>query len=120
VIAAAASITLAASGCGGGSDDEPRPAGRDLTALQCPMARAGEAGGVAQYEPVTDAFDTAKLVGMGVGDARRKAAGHGCEIVVASEDGRGRPVPIEIDPSRIYVFVERDRVSYIEGVGGGI
>jgi hypothetical protein len=102
--------------CGGDSgDDEQRP-GPDLTALKCPMVQtSGD-----RYEPAKNAFDTAELVGMKLADARAKAADHGCEIVVASVDGRGRAVPIEVDPTRVYVFVERDVVTYIEGVGGGI
>lgn len=110
---------LAAGGCGGDSDaDAPR--GRDLTAVECPMERTVQPNGEERYAPAENAFDTAELLGEKVKPARAKAAEHGCEIVVASEDGRGRPVPIELDPTRIYVFVERGVVTYIEGVGGGI
>jgi hypothetical protein len=112
----AASVTA----CGGDSGDEKKRPGPDLTALRCPMVQTASAGGVERYEPAKDAFDTAALVGMKLADAREKAAGHGCEIVVASVDGRGQAVPIEVDPTRVYVFVERDVVTYIEGVGGGI
>jgi hypothetical protein len=112
-IAVAALVT---TGCGDDSGPE-KSQGRDLTALECPMVQTGDAQ---RYEPAENAFDTADLVGMKLAAARQKSAGHGCEIVVASEDGKGRPVPIEIDPTRIYVFVERGVVTYIEGVGGGI
>ena len=120
IVVAAALAVLVAAGCGGdGGGDEPR-AGKDLTAISCPMVPAGEVDGVARYEPARDAFDTAELVGMRLDDARGEATGHGCEVVVVSEDGRGLPVPVEIDPSRVYVFVERDTVTAIEGVGGGL
>ena len=120
--AAAALIVAAAlaiGACGSDSDDEG-PQGSDLTAIQCPMEKAGEVDGVAEYEPADDAFDTAELVGMSLNDARNKAAEYGCEIVVSFEDGEGIPVPIEIDPARIYVYVENDEVTYVEGVGGGL
>ncbi len=114
--AAAVSVMIAVgTACGGESGDEQRRPGPDLTALKCPMVKSGE-----QFEPAKDAFDTAELVGMKLADAREKAADHGCEIVVASVDGRGRAVPIEVDPTKVYVFVKRDVVTYIEGVGGGI
>lgn len=105
-----------------GPDDsgENDAAGTDLTALMCPMVPTGEAAGVEQYEPAPDAFDTAELLGMDLNTAHDTAADHGCEIVVALRDGSGQPVPVEIDPTRIYVFVEDDVVTYIEGVGGGL
>jgi hypothetical protein len=53
-------------------------------------------------------------------DATAKAGEHGCEIVVSLKDGEGQPVPIEIDPTRIYVYTEKDVVTTIEGVGGGL
>jgi hypothetical protein len=113
----ATALAIAAAGCGGGDAKEnaPPPKGRDLTAVECPMEKSG-----AGYKPADNAFDTAELVGMRLRAARTKAAGHDCEIIVAMKDGRGRPVPIEIDPTRIYVFVEKGVVTYIEGVGGGI
>jgi hypothetical protein len=121
VTAVAVSVMIAVgTACGGDSGDEERRPGPDLTALKCPMVPTSSAGGVEQFEPAKNAFDTAELVGMKLTDARAKAAEHGCEIVVASVDGRGRAVPIEVDPTRVYVFVERDVVTFIEGVGGGI
>ena len=36
------------------------------------------------------------------------------------KDGAGQPVPIELDPNLIYVYTEKDVVTQIEGVGGGI
>jgi len=115
-VAAAAVVALA--GCGGG--DEP-PAGKDLTALRCPLVPAGEqAGGVQQYRPAEDAFDTSELIGEPLDDAGAAAAEHGCEIEVAKEDGKGLPVPADVDPKRIYVYTEDGVVTEIEGVGGGI
>lgn len=120
-IAVVALIAAAAIGiASGGGDSDQEPEGADLTAVQCPMVKSGQVDGVDQYEPAENAFDTAELVGMTLNDARNKAAEHGCEIVVAFEDGKGIPVPIEIDPTRIYVYVENDEVTYIEGVGGGL
>jgi hypothetical protein len=113
-------MIAAGTACGGDSGDEKKRPGPDLTALKCPMVQTSNAAGVERYEPAKNAFDTAELVGMKLADAREKAADHGCEIVVASVDGRGRAVPIEVDPTRVYVFVERNVVTYIEGVGGGI
>jgi len=119
--ATAVSVMIAvATACGGDSRDEKTRPGPDLTALKCPMVQTAGADGVERYKPAKDAFDTAELVGMKLADAREKAGGHGCEIVVASVDGRGRAVPVEVDPTRVYVFVEDDVVTYIEGVGGGI
>ena len=36
------------------------------------------------------------------------------------QDGAGQPVPIELNPKLIYVYTEKDVVTQIEGVGGGI
>ena len=117
---AVAALALAA-GCGGDDDSgEEEPAGADLTAVVCPMEEAGEVDGITQYEPAEDAFDTAELVGLEINEARETAGDHGCEIVIAIEDGEGLPVPIEIDPTRIYVYVEDDVVTEVEGVGGGL
>jgi hypothetical protein len=116
-VLAIAGLALAA---GGGEEDEGAT-GTDLTALKCPLVPTGEAaGGVERFEPAEDAFDTAELIGMPIGEARAKAAEHGCEIVVSLEDGEGVPVPIDVDPKRIYVYTEDDVVTEIEGVGGGI
>jgi hypothetical protein len=115
---AAIACGVALAGCGG---DDDKPTGTDLTALWCPLAPTGAPGGGAeQYEPAENAFDTAELIGMSLADARAKAAEHTCEVVVAYEDGRGVPVPIDVDPKRIYVYTEDDVVTEIEGVGGGI
>lgn len=114
---AIAGLALAASG----GDEDERATGTDLTALRCPLVPSGEtADGVERFEPAEDAFDTAELIGMPIGDARAKAAEHGCEIVVSLEDGEGVPVPIDVDPKRIYVYTEDGVVTEIEGVGGGI
>jgi hypothetical protein len=110
-------IALAARGGG----EEEKAAGADLTAIRCPLVSTGEMpGGAERYEPAEGAFDTTELIGMPLDDARAKAADHGCEIVVSLADGKGLPVPIDIDPKRIYVYTEDDVVTEIEGVGGGI
>jgi hypothetical protein len=102
-------VTVAlASGCGG--KDEPR--GTDLTTVRCPQTASGK--------PAPGSFDTAELIGLALDDARARAGDHGCEVVVAMKDGEGVPVPIEVDPKRIYVYTEDGVVTKIEGVGGGI
>ncbi len=118
-LAAAGGIALAAiAGCGG---DDEEPQGVDLTAIYCPMVPTGErVEGVRQWEPAENAFDTAELIGMMLSEARATAAEHDCNIVVSLRDGEGLPVPIDIDPSRVYVYTEENRVTQIEGVGGGI
>jgi hypothetical protein len=117
VAIACALLTLA--GCGG--DDGDKPAGADLTAIRCPLVATGEkVGGVTQYEPAADAFDTSELVGARFDDARATAADHGCKLVVSMRDGEGLPVPTDIDPKRVYVYTEDGVVTEIEGVGGGL
>jgi hypothetical protein len=121
VVVAAGGIALGTvvAGCGGDDDEEPQ--GTDLTAIYCPMVPSGErVEGVRQWEPAENAFDTADLVGMTLSEARATAAEHECSIVVSLRDGKGLPVPIDVDPSRIYVYTEQNRVTQIEGVGGGI
>jgi hypothetical protein len=119
IVAVLAVGGLALAGLGG---EEDRPAqGTDLTALRCPLVpTAGSAEGEPQYEPAPDAFDTAELIGLPLEEARAVAAEHECEIVVSVEDGKGVPVPIDVDPKRIYVYTEDGAVTEIEGVGGGI
>jgi hypothetical protein len=113
ILAASAAGAVVWAGCGGGDEE---PAGTDLTAIRCPLVQTG----AEQYEPAEDSFDTAELIGLPLEDARARAAEHDCEVVVTLEDGRGVPVPIEVDPKRIYVYTEDDVVTEIEGVGGGI
>ncbi|GAB3897498.1 hypothetical protein [Microbispora bryophytorum] len=122
VAAATLSITVGALALTGCSDDsgEAKTKGRDLTALQCPMEETGETGGANPYRPAKNAFDTAELLGLELAEAREKAARHNCEIIVSREDDKSRPVPIEIDPTRIYVYTAHGVVSQIEGVGGGL
>ena len=104
-----------------GDEDERPTRGADLTALKCPLVpTARSADGQQEYEPAPDAFDTAELIGLRLDDARSLAAEHGCDIVVSVEDGRGVPVPIDVDPKRIYVYTQDGAVTEIEGVGGGI
>jgi hypothetical protein len=111
---------LAAAGCGGDDEDAPAADG-GLTAVRCPLVTTGEqVDGVDQLEPAPDAFDTAELVGERLPDVEAEAGDHGCEIVVALEDGAGKPVPTDVDPERIYVYVEDGVVTEIEGVGGGL
>jgi hypothetical protein len=115
-VLAIAGLALAARG----GEDE-KPTGTDLTAIKCPLEPTGQAGeGTEQYEPAEGAFDTAELIGLSLEDARAKAAEHTCEVVVSLKDGRGLPVPIDVDPKRIYVYTENGVVTEIEGVGGGI
>lgn len=106
------------AGCGG--DEEQPPAAPDLTAVRCPLVAKTDASGVQQYEPAKDAFDTAELIGKPLADAEKQAGDHGCHIVVSLEDGAGKPVPTDVDPTRIYVYVEDGVVTEIEGVGGGL
>jgi hypothetical protein len=118
---AAATLVAAAllAGCGG-DDDEKEPVGPDLTAIRCPLVAKTDASGVRQYEPAKDAFDTAELIGQRLSAAEQKAGEHGCHVVVSLEDGVGKPVPTDVDPKRIYVYVEDGVVTEIEGVGGGL
>jgi hypothetical protein len=124
IIAVVAVAGLAAGGIALASlgGEEERPAGgSDLTALRCPLVPTGRtADGQQEYEPAPDAFDTAELIGLSLDEAHAVAAEHGCAIVVSVEDGKGRPVPIDVDPTRIYVYTEEGAVTEIEGVGGGI
>jgi hypothetical protein len=104
-----------------GGEDAPPARGSDLTTLKCPLVPVGSSpDGQQRYEPARDAFDTGELIGLRLDDARALAAEHGCEIVVSVEDGKGMPVPIEVDPKRVYVYTEDGAVTEIEGVGGGI
>ncbi len=112
LLGAAAALALAVAGCGG--DEEP-PAGSNLNQLRCPLVASGDT-----YKPAKDSFDTAELIGKPLGEAKATAGEHGCEIVVAMEDGAGLPVPTDVDPERIYVYTEKGVVTEIEGVGGGI
>jgi hypothetical protein len=119
VLAAIAAAAMVVAGCG--DEEEPPTEGEDLTAIRCPLVPSGEqVDGTEKYEPAPDAFDTAELIGMDIDDARQTAADHGCEVVVSVEDGEGLPVPIEVDPERIFVYTEDDVVTTIEGVGGGL
>jgi hypothetical protein len=119
VVAGLAGGAIALASLGG--EEERASQGSDLTALRCPLVATGRsADGQQQYEAAPDSFDTAELIGLSLDDARARAAEHGCEIVVSVEDGKGVPVPIDVDPERIYVYTEDGAVTEIEGVGGGI
>lgn len=118
LVLAVAGVALASIG----GEDEQRPTqGTDLTAVRCPLEPTGQsAEGEPDYRPAKNAFDTKVLVGMQLVDAEAKAAEHGCRIVVSIQDGVGLPVPIDVDPTRIYVYTENNAVTTIEGVGGGL
>ena len=118
VVLAVAGVAIASIG----GDEEQRPTkGADLTAVRCPLEEAGQsADGETQYRAAENSFDTKVLIGKHLGDAETEAAKHGCSIVVSLQDGVGQPVPIEVDPKRIYVYTENDVVTTIEGVGGGL
>jgi hypothetical protein len=118
VIAAVGCAVFLLAACGG---DDEEPQGTDLTEIRCPLAPTGEkVGGVEQFEPAEDSFNTADLVGMELEEAQSTAGEHGCNVMVSVEDGKGLPVPIEIDPTRIFVYTEDDVVTQIESVGGGL
>jgi hypothetical protein len=119
-VLAIASIAIAARG---GDEENNKPkTGTDLTAIKCPLEPTGatDAGGEPEYRPAKNAFDTAKLIGLKLEEARKMASAKGCDIVVSVKDGAGQPVPIELNPKLIYVYTENDAVTQIEGVGGGI
>jgi hypothetical protein len=105
----------------GGGEEKQKTKGTDLTAIKCPLAATGQtSGGVEELKPAKNAFDTAELIGLSLADARAKAARHTCAIVVSVQDGKGLPVPLDVDPKRIYVYTEKGAVTQIEGVGGGL
>jgi hypothetical protein len=117
VLLAIASIAIAARS----GDDKKATKGTDLSVIKCPLAPTGKTvGGTPEYRPAKDAFNTAELVGLKLADARKKAAENRCDVVVSVKDGAGQPVPIEINPKLIYVYTDKDVVTTIEGVGGGI
>jgi hypothetical protein len=117
-LAAAAAVfavaALALTACG--DDDDSEPEARDLTAIHCPLPPGNDP----QAEPPEGSFNTAELIGLDLAEASQVAAEHDCEIVVSVADGKGQPVPIELDRKRIYVYTKDDVVTQIEGVGGGI
>ena len=118
VVLAAAGVAIASMG---GDDDKKPTKGADLTAIRCPLEEAGEtADGETRYRPAANAFDTKVLIGKQLPEAEAEAAKHGCQVVVSLEDGVGLPVPIEVDPTRIFVYTESNVVTTIEGVGGGL
>lgn len=108
----AAALLIAACG----DDDDSEPEARDLTALYCPLPPGNDP----TAEPPEGSFNTAELIGLELSEAAQTAAEHDCEIVVSVADGKGRPVPIELNRKRIYVYTKDDVVTQIEGVGGGI
>src|SRR5829696_529362 len=118
VLLAVAGVAIAARG---GEEDNKKTKGTDLTAIRCPLEQVGQTpDGEPEYRPAKDAFDTKVLIGLPLGDAEAKAAEHSCTVVVSIQDGQGLPVPIDVDPKRIYVYTEKDVVTQIEGVGGGL
>jgi hypothetical protein len=119
IVLAGVSIAIAARG---DSEEDKKPTGSNLNTISCPLEETGEldAGGQPEMRPAKGAFDTAVLIDLPLEQARQKAAEKGCEIAVSVQDGAGQPVPIELNPKLIYVYVEKGRVTRIEGVGGGI
>jgi hypothetical protein len=118
-VLAVASIAIAARG---GDGNKKPNTGTNLTEIKCPLEPTGATGanGEPEYRPAKDGFDTAELIGLKLQDARRTASAKRCDIVVSVKDGAGQPVPIELNPKLIYVYTEKDVVTQIEGVGGGI
>jgi hypothetical protein len=117
-VLAAGSIALAARG---GDEENNKPSsGSDVAAVKCPLEPVDPNAPEPEYRPAKDAFDTAELIDKPLADARSIASEHGCEIVVSVQDGGGVPVPLDFDPKRIYVYTEKDIVTQIEGVGGGL
>jgi hypothetical protein len=117
VLLAIASIAIAARS----GDDKKATKGTDLSVIKCPLEPTGKTvGGTPEYRPAKDAFNTAELVGLKLADAKKKAAENRCDVIVSVKDGAGQPVPIEINPKLIYVYTDKDVVTTIEGVGGGI
>jgi len=118
VVLAAAGVAIASMG---GEEEKKPTKGADLTAIRCPLEADGQtADGETRYSPAVDSFDTKVLIDKQLPDAEAEAAKHGCNIVVSIQDGVGLPVPIEVDPTRIYVYTEKNVVTAIEGVGGGL
>ncbi len=118
VLLAAGGVAIAARD---GGEEKKTTKGTDLTAIRCPLEQTGQTpDGEPEFKAAKNSFDTAELIGLGLPEASAKAAEHGCEIVVSLQDGVGVPVPIDVDPKRIYVYTEKDVVTTIEGVGGGL
>ena len=68
---AIASIAIAARS----GDDKKATKGTNLSVVKCPLEPTGKTvGGVAEYRPAKDAFDTAELVGLKLADARKTAS----------------------------------------------
>jgi hypothetical protein len=117
VLLAIASIAIAARS----GDEKKATKGTNLSVVRCPLEPTGKTnGGVPEYRPAKNAFDTAELVGLKLADARKKASVNHCDVIVSVQDGAGQQVPIELNPKLIYVYTEKDVVTQIEGVGGGI
>jgi hypothetical protein len=116
-VLAAGSIALAARG--GDEGDKPRSSS-DVSAIKCPLEPVDPNVPEPEYRPAKGAFDTAELIDKPLADARSIAQRHGCQVVVSVQDGGGVPVPLDFDPTRIYVYTEKDIVTEIEGVGGGL
>ena len=117
-VLAVGSIALAARG--GDEENEKPSTSSDLTALKCPLEAVDPNVPEPEYRPAKDAFDTSELLDKPLTDARTIAQRHGCEVIVSVQDGSGLPVPLDFDPTRIYVYTEKDVVTEIEGVGGGL
>lgn len=121
LVAAAVLVVAGIAFAARGGEEDKTTKGTDLTAIRCPLEPTGKTvAGTPEYRAAKNAFDTAELIGLSLPDARRKAGDKGCDVIVSMEDGVGQPVPIDINPTLIYVYTENGRVTEIEGVGGGI
>jgi hypothetical protein len=91
-----------------------------LVGAAAPSAAGGEAtsagGHLCPREVATEQFDARKLVGMRVGDARRKAERHNCLLRVVRRDGEWLVVTQDFLANRINVAVRDRRVRRIVGI----
>jgi len=116
-VLAAGSIALAARG---DEENEKPSTGSELATLKCPLEAIDPNAAEPEYRPAKGAFDTAELLDKPLTDARSIAQRNGCEVVVSVADGGGLRVPLQFNLRRIYVYTEKDVVTEIEGVGGGL
>ena len=84
-------------------------------------ARAGNPDAAEpEYRPTKDAFDTAELLDKPLADAVRSRSATGVRSSSRSRTAAACPVPLGLQPPRIYVYTEKGIVTQIEGVGGGL
>jgi hypothetical protein len=101
-------IACALAGCGGGG-----PASTSVSAdgIVAPAARwcpeeAGDKG-----------FATEGVVGLPLPKAERLAEKNGCSVRATERDGESLPVTLDINPARINVAVESERVTAVKSLG---